>query len=142
MQCDHREKGEGKRTNFQVFHIFGQKFWVSITLRRNHLHSQPFKLKRDCMEILLPYRNTTFSVLFLLLLFCVQNLCCNDSKYHSLNGKDVSITNVDIFEKKQFSLQFFYSLLQVYIVHRVSFIFHLNVFLVSVCARGFGYLLC
>ena len=36
-----------------------------------------------------------------------------------------------------------YSLLQVYgIVHRVSFIFHLNVFLLSVCARGFGYLLC
>ena len=27
-------------------------------------------------------------------------------------------------------------------MHRVSFIFHLNVFLVSVCARGFGYLLC
>ena len=40
------------------------------------------------------------------------------------------------------SLQFLYSLLQVYIVHRVSFIFHLNVFLVSVCTRGFGYLLC
>ena len=59
-----------------------------------------------------------------------------------LNWKDVSVTNVDIFEKKQFSLQFLYSLLQVYIVHRVSFIFHLNVFLVSVCTRGFGYLLC
>ena len=27
-------------------------------------------------------------------------------------------------------------------MHRVSFIFHLNVFLVSVCTRGFGYLLC
>ena len=65
-----------------------------------------------------------------------------DSKYHSLNWKDVSVTNVDIFEKKQFSLQFLYSLLQVYIVHRVSFIFHLNVFLVSVFTRGFGYLLC
>ena len=59
-----------------------------------------------------------------------------------LNWKDVSVTNVDIFEKKQFSLQFLYSLLQVYIVHRVSFIFHLNVFLVSVFTRGFGYLLC
>ena len=35
--------------------------------------------------------------------------------------------NVDIFEKQQFTLQFLYSLLQVYIVHRVSFIFHLNV---------------
>ena len=65
-----------------------------------------------------------------------------DSKYHSLNWKDVSVTNVDIFEKKQFSLQFLYSLFQVYIVDRVSFIFHLNVFLVSVFTRGFGYLLC
>ena len=36
-----------------------------------------------------------------------------------------------------------YSLLQVYgRVHKVSFIFHLSVFLLSVCARGFGYLLC
>ena len=59
-----------------------------------------------------------------------------------LNWKDVSVTNVDIFEKKQFSLQFLYSLLLVHIVPRVSFIFHLNVFLVSVCTRGFGYLLC
>ena len=79
---------------------------------------------------------------FFFVLFCVQNFCCNDSKYHSLNWKDVSVTNAGIFEKKQFSLQFFYSLLQVYIVHRVSFIFHLNVFLVSVCTRGFAYLLC
>ena len=91
--------------------------------------------------IAVPKYNFLVSFL-LLLLFCVQNLCCNDSKYHSLNWKDVSVTNVDIFEKKQFSLQFLYSLLQVYIVHRVSFIFHLNVFLVSVCTRGFGYLLC
>ena len=37
-----------------------------------------------------------------------------DSKYHYLNWKDLSVLNVDIFEKKQFSLQFFYSLLQVY----------------------------
>ena len=43
---------------------------------------------------------------------------------------------------RNISLQFLYSLLQVYIVHRVSFIFHLNVFLVSVCTRGFAYLLC
>ena len=36
-----------------------------------------------------------------------------------------------------------YSLLQVYgRVHKVSFIFHLSVFLLSVCARAFGYLLC
>ena len=43
-----------------------------------------------------------------------------------------------IFEKNQFSLQFFHSLLQVYIVYRVAFIFHLNAFLVL----GFAYLLC
>ena len=36
-----------------------------------------------------------------------------------------------------------YSLLQVYSkVHGVSSIFHLKVFLVPVCARGFGYLRC
>ena len=43
---------------------------------------------------------------------------------------------------RNISLQFLYSLLQVYIVHRVSFIFHLNVSLMSLCTRGFGYLLC
>ena len=52
------------------------------------------------------------------------------------------MTNVDIFKKEQFSLQFLFSLLQVYIVYRVSFIFRLNVFLVSVCTKGFAYLLC
>ena len=35
-----------------------------------------------------------------------------------------------------------FSLLQVYIVYRVSFIFRLNVFFVSVCTKGFAYLLC
>ena len=44
--------------------------------------------------------------LMIFFLFCVQNICCNDSKYHSFNWKDVSVTNVDFFEKKQFSLQF------------------------------------
>ena len=43
--------------------------------------------------------------------------------------------NVDIFEKKQFSLLFS-------IVYRVSFISHLHAFLVSVCTKGFPYLLC
>ena len=66
-------------------------------------------------------------------------LCCNESKYHSLNRKEVSDTNVDIFEKKHFSLQFFFSLHQVYIVYRVSFIFRLNAFLVSFCTKGLAY---
>ena len=47
-----------------------------------------------------------------------------------------------IFEKEQFSLQFFSSLLQVYIVYRVSFIFHLNPFLKPVCTRRFAHLFC
>ena len=46
---------------------------------------------------------------------------------------------VDIFEKKQFSLQFFFSLLQVYIVSRVSFIFRLSAFLESVCTKGLAF---
>ena len=54
-------------------------------------------------------------------------------KYHSLNWKDVSVTNVGIFEKKQFSPQFFFSLLQVYAVYRVSAIFRLVLFSVRLC---------
>ena len=92
------------------------------------------------MKILLPY-GTQFSRFFFVL-FCGQNLCCNDSQYHSLNWKDLSVTNVDICEKEQLSFQFFSSLLQVYIVYRVSFIFHLNAFLVLVCTRGFAHLFC
>ena len=46
-------------------------------------------------------------------------------------------------KKKQFSLQFFFSLLQVNIVYSVSLIFRLNAFLVSICTyKGFAYLLC
>ena len=60
---------------------------------------------------------------FFFVLFCVQNLCCNNSKNHTLNWQDVSVANVDTFEKEQFSLQFFSSLLQVYTVYRVFFLF-------------------
>ena len=48
----------------------------------------------------------SFLFCFLYKIFAVTIL-----KYHSLNWKDVSVTNVDIFEKKQFSPQFFFSLL-------------------------------
>ena len=145
--------------------------WKAITVRKGKEKGQFWGVSYLWIEVflkevlgLLPYEGTTiipnlsseeetvyvnfiavwkykFSPFFFVLL-CIQNLCCNDSTYHSLNWKDVSVTNVDIFEKKQFSLQFFYSLLQVYIVHRVSFIFHLDVLLVAVCTRGFAYLLC
>ena len=120
-------------------------FWIEV-LGLNYLTKEPpsfptFQVKARLYITFIAVPKYNFLVSFLLLLFCVQNLCCNDSKYHSLNWKDVSVTNVDVLEKKQFSLQLLYSLLQVYIVHRVSFIFHLNVFLVSICTRGFGYLL-
>ena len=68
-------------------------------------------------------------------MFCVQNLCCNDSKYHSFNWKDVSVTKVDFFEKKQLS-PVFYFLLQVYMLYRVSLT------VVSFCTKGFAYLVC
>ena len=83
------------------------------------------------MKILLPYGNTIFAILFCFAL-CTKSLL-------ELKGR---FSHVDIFEKEQFSLQFFSSLLQVYIVYRVSFIFHPNAFLVPVCTRGFAYLFC
>ena len=48
MECDHREKGEGKRTILRYF-IFLDRSFGSLILRRSHLHSQPFKLRRDCL---------------------------------------------------------------------------------------------
>ena len=86
--------------------------------------------------MLLPYVNVIFSIFFVVVLFCVQNLCCNDSKYHSFNWQDVSVTNVDFFGREAVQSPVFYSLLQVNIVYRVSFI------LVSVFTKGFAYLLC
>ena len=75
-----------------------------------------FQVKARLYVNFIALRKCNFSELFFVL-FCVQNLCCNDSEYHSLKWKDVSVMNVDTFEKKQFSLQFFFSLIQVtYIV--------------------------
>ena len=87
------------------------------------------------MYILLPYVNIIFSILFLLLLFCVQNLCCNDSKYHSFNWKDVSVRNVDFFEKKHFRLQFSTA------CYRFTWCTEFLLW-VSVCTKGLAYLLC
>ena len=130
-------KGREKLTILRYF-IFLDRLSLSLrgfrslTLRRNPLHSQPFKLSETLCKF---YCRTEkqfprLVFCFCFVLFCVQVLCCNDSKYHSLN----------IFEKEQFSLHFFYSLLQLYTVYRVSFIFHLNAFLVPV--KGFAYLFC
>ena len=56
------------------------------------------------------YRMTTRTGmdLFCFVLFWVQNLCCNDwISLTSLNWKDVSALNFDVFKKEQFSPRFF-----------------------------------
>ena len=82
------------------------------TLRRNHHLFSTFQVKARLYVYFIAVRKYNFLDYFLFC-FVYETLCCNDSKYHSLNWKDVSVTNVDIFEKKQFSLQFFFNLLQV-----------------------------
>ena len=146
MECDHGGRGEGKRTILRYF-IFLDKVFLKKVLGllpyegTTFMLNVTFPVKARQYVNLLPFENIISSILFVL--FSVQNLCCNDSKYHSLSWKGVSVTNVNFFEKKLFSLQFFNSLLQVYIACRVSFIFHLvNAFLVSVSSKGFAYLLC
>ena len=95
---------EGEKWQFWAISLF----LIQVFLKEFEvlgLLAQPFNLRRDCIEILLPYGNM-FSRFFFVL-FCVQNLSGNDCEYHSFYWKDVSVTIVDIFENKQFSLQFF-----------------------------------
>ena len=105
-----------EKDNFRYF-IFLDRSFRSLTLWRKHLHSQP---SPGLYVNFIAVRKYNFLDYFLFCFVC---------KLFT-----VTIRNI--------SLQFLYNLLQVYIVRRVSFIFHLNVFLVSVCTRGFGYLLC
>ena len=55
-----------------------------------------------------------------------------------LKGRFIMFSHglVDIFEKKQLRLQFFFSLLQVHIVNKVS---RLSAFLESVCTKGLAF---
>lgn len=52
----------------------------------NHLHSQPFKLRRDYVYVFLSYGNTIFPILFNIFAVTIRN--------------NVSVTNVDILKKK------------------------------------------
>ena len=63
------------------------------------------------------------------MLFCDQSLCYNDSE------RTFQSRIFWCLEKKQFIRQFFFSLLQVYIMYRVSFIFRQNAFLEFVCTN-------
>ena len=53
--------------------------WDLAPLSQHHFLKDMLSMK------IFPYLSYTiiFSICFVL--FCVQNLCCNDSKYHSLN---------------------------------------------------------
>ena len=84
------------------------KSWASEPGLTNHLYAQQL----DYLN-LIAVRKYHFLDSFL---FCVvyKVFAVTILKYHSLNWKDVSVTNADIFEKKYFSLQFFFSLLRVY----------------------------
>ena len=64
-------------------------FWIEV-LGLNYLTKEPpsfptFQVKARLYITFIAVPKYNFLVSFLLLLFCVQNLCCNDSKYHSLN---------------------------------------------------------
>ena len=74
------------------------KFWLSAIIYANVIAKNSFSSGKK--KTLVP------GLKLLEFFWSVQNLCCNDSKYHSFNWKDFSVTNVEFFEKKQFSLQF------------------------------------
>ena len=110
-----KERGmRWKNNKFDLFHIFG----LGLLAYEGTTFIPTFQVKAR----LYVNFNAVRKYDFLGYLFSFF-LCCNDSKYHSLNWKEVSDTNVDIFEKKHFSLQFFFSLHQVYILYRVSIFF-------------------
>ena len=83
-----------------------------------------FQVKARLYENFIAVQKYNFLDSFSICFGCVQNLCCNDSKYQ------VSVMNADISDKS--------SSVSGYIVYRVSFIFRLNALLVSVCTKGFA----
>ena len=101
------------------------------TAPEDHLHDQRARLYVNCIAV----RKYNF-LDFFLFCFVYKIFAVTILKYHTLNWKDVSVTNVDIFDKKQFSLQFFFSLLQVYTVCIVSYL------LCWPRGRGIGLLVC
>ena len=86
-----KEKGQFWGISYFWIEVFLKEvlgLFRSLTLRRNHLHST-FQVKARLYVNFIAVRKYNFSKFsrFFFVLFCVQNLCCNDSKYHSLKLK-------------------------------------------------------
>ena len=90
----------GKKENFELLHVFG----LGLIAYEGTTFIPTFQVKARLYVNFNAVWKYDFLDTFSFF------LCCNDSKYHSLNWKEVSDTNVDIFEKKHFNLQFFFSL--------------------------------
>ena len=127
-----REKGQFWGISYFWIEVFLKEvFGLSSYLRKEPASFPTFQVKTKLFVNFIAVRKYNFlDSLFGLFctVLCKKIFALTIQNIIPLEWKDVSVTNADIFDKEQFSLQFFYSLLQVYIVHRVSFIFHLNAF--------------
>ena len=66
MERDHRGKGQGKRTILKYFIFLHRSlsFRLANNLRRNHLHAQPFKLRRGQYVNFIALRKYNFLIFF------------------------------------------------------------------------------
>ena len=124
MECDHLEKGKGKRRIFRFF-IFLDRRFRSLTLRRNHLHS--FQVKARLYINFIALRKYNFLDYFL---FCFM---------YKIFA--VTIRNITPYTERTFQSQMLTSLRKSSSVScfsirpasglhsaQSSFIFHLNAF--------------
>ena len=138
LECHQHGKREGRKGQFWAISYCWIDVFLKEVLGLLAYERSTFKLNLRLYVNFIAVLKYNF-LDFFFVCFCLQNLCCNDSEYHSLNWKDVSVTNVDIFGKKQFSLQFFFSLLPVYIAYRVSYPFvpwRIRVFALLTARKG------
>ena len=106
-------------------------FWIDV-LGLNYLTKEPpsfptFQVNARLCVNFIAVPKYSFLDSFFLLLFCVQNLCCNDSFQSRM------LTSL----RKSSSAYSFSIACTEFLLF-----FYLNFFLVSVCTRGFAYLLC
>ena len=103
-------------TNMAAVSLFWDTNMAAVTSCENTLYGIRIHVKFCSF-------NTFYCVWSIIPLHCTWKIHLSDNynnntvtilKYYFLNWKEVSVTNVDIFEKKHFSLQFFFSLLRAY----------------------------